>query len=75
MKYENLEKASSLCDKINQVKNVIKNMEEEMNQNRDTTKFISIGEEEFIMEQKFFLEILNCMISYSEFLIKQLEEL
>jgi len=75
MKYENLEKASALYDKINQVKNVIRNMEEEMNQNNDITKYINIGEEQFQMEQKFFLEILNCMISYDEFLIKKLEEL
>ena len=75
MKYENLEKASALYDKINQVKNVIRNMEEEMNQNHDVTKYIEIGEEGFQMEQKFFSEILNCMISYDEFLIKELEEL
>ncbi|HBD94498.1 MAG TPA: hypothetical protein DC057_10055 [Spirochaetia bacterium] len=75
MKYENLEKASALYDKINQVKSVIRNMEEEMSQNKDIIQYINIGEEGFHMEQKFFLEILNCMISYHEFLIKKLEEL
>jgi hypothetical protein len=75
MKYENLEKASELCNKINQVKNVIKNMEEEMHQNSDVIQYINIGEEGFYMEQKFFLEILNCMISYHGSLIKKLEEL